>query len=240
MAAGDELLVERILVVTAHPDDVDFGAAGSVASWTESGIDVSYCIVTDGDAGGFDLEVPRTEIPRIRRAEQTAAAAVVGVTDLHFLGHPDGRLEATLELRRDISRVIRTVRPQRVVTQAPVRNFQRIFASHPDHLAAGEATLCAVYPDSRNPFAFPELLADGLEPWTVAEVWMMIGPDPDCYVDITETFDRKVKALLSHASQMPEPDALEPRIRSWGAMVAKAGGLARGRLAEAFQRVPTA
>src|SRR4051794_33439524 len=107
MLRDDE--VERVLVVTAHPDDVDFGAAGTVATWTEAGIDVSYCIVTDGDAGGFDPDVPRSQIPAIRRAEQEAAAKEVGVTDVTFLGHPDGRLTPSIEVRRDISRVIRRV-----------------------------------------------------------------------------------------------------------------------------------
>ncbi len=109
----------RILVVTAHPDDVDFGAAGSVAAWTSAGATVAYCVVTDGDAGGFDPSVPRSEIPSIRRAEQTAAAAEVGVADLVFLGYPDGRLQPTLELRRDLARVIRQVRPDRVVCPEP-------------------------------------------------------------------------------------------------------------------------
>ena len=110
--------VERVLVVAAHPDDVDFGAAGTIASWTAAGIEVTYCICTDGDAGGFDPTVDRAEIPGIRRAEQQAAAAVVGVTDVRFLGYPDGALEATQDLRRDISRVIRQVRPQRMLIRA--------------------------------------------------------------------------------------------------------------------------
>ena len=150
---------EGVLVITAHPDDLDFGAAGTIAMWTDSGVKVSYCICTDGDAGGFDPAVPRSEIPGIRRAEQTAAAAEIGVKaeDIHFLGYPDGALLVTLDLRRDISRVIRQVRPQIVVTQSPVRSFERIYASHPDHLAAGEAALCAVYPDARNPFAHTTL-----------------------------------------------------------------------------------
>jgi LmbE family N-acetylglucosaminyl deacetylase len=118
--------IERILVVTAHPDDVDFGAAATVAVWTYRGIDVSYCVVTDGDAGGFDRDVPRSSIPSIRRSEQTEAAKRVGVRDLHWLAHPDGRVEANLALRRDIARVIRIVRPQRVVCQSPQRNFDRI------------------------------------------------------------------------------------------------------------------
>jgi LmbE family N-acetylglucosaminyl deacetylase len=129
----------RVLVVTAHPDDVDFGSAGTVATLVAAGVSVTYCIVTDGDAGGFDPTVPRSEIPRIRRAEQVAAAAVVGVSDVRFLGYRDGELTVSHDLRRDISRVIRQVRPQRVMTMSPVRNWERIAASHPDHMAAGEA-----------------------------------------------------------------------------------------------------
>ena len=239
MEADDLTGVERVLVVTAHPDDVDFGAAGSIATWTEAGIDVTYCIVTDGDAGGFDPDVPRDQIGGIRRAEQTAAASTVGVSDLVFLGYPDGRLESTIELRRDISRVIRQVRPQRVVTQSPERNYQRIYASHPDHLAAGEATLAAVYPDARNPYAHPELAAAGFEAWSVDEVWMMVGANPDRFVETTDVLDRKVKALLSHVSQMTNPDAMEPLIRGWGEMNGKVAGLADGRTAEVFQRIDT-
>ncbi len=170
--------LERILVVAAHPDDIDFGCSGSVATWTDEGVEVAYCIITDGDAGGSDRTQSRAEMARLRREEQTAAAGCVGVTDLAFLGHPDGRLESTLDVRRDIARVIRRVRPQRVVAPSPERNWQRIFASHPDHLAAGAATMAAVYPDSRNPFAFPELLEEGLEPHTVEEVWIMASRAP--------------------------------------------------------------
>lgn len=232
--------VERVLVVVAHPDDVDFGAAGTIATWTAKGIAVSYCVVTDGDAGGFDESISRAEMGRIRRAEQTAAAAEVGVDDIHWLAYPDGRLLVTLELRRDISRVIRIVRPQRVLIQSPVRNFQRIFASHPDHLAAGEAALCAVYPDARNPFAHPELLErEHLEPWTVSEVWIMAAPDPDTAVDITEVFDRKVAALRRHVSQVGHRGDLEEMLRSWAAANAREHGLAEGRLAEVFRVVPT-
>jgi LmbE family N-acetylglucosaminyl deacetylase len=231
--------IERVLVVIAHPDDVDFGAAGSVATWTDAGIDVSYCVVTDGDAGGHDRSVSRRDMAETRRAEQTAAAKHVGVTDLVFLGHPDGRLEPTIELRRDLSRVIRQVRPQRVLSPSPERNYQRIFASHPDHLAAGEAALCAVYPDARNPFAHPELLDEGLEPWVVDEVWMMATASADTFVDITDTIDRKLDALRSHVSQHQDPGMLDGLIRDWGAMVAQAAGFPDGHLAEGFQRVGT-
>lgn len=232
--------VDRVLVVVAHPDDVDFGAAGTVATWVDSGIDVTYCIVTDGDAGGFDLSVSRPQMAEIRRREQRAAAAVLGVTDVTFLGYPDGRLVASLDLRRDISRVIRQVRPQRVLCPSPERVLDRLFASHPDHLAAGEATLCAVYPDSRNPFAHPELLDAGFEPHVVAETWLMAGGDPSVFVDVTDAFDRKWEALGCHRSQLPDPEGTRTGVRQWMEGTARAGGMPEGRLAEAFRLVRTA
>lgn len=232
----------KILVVTAHPDDVDFGAAGSVAGWVAEGHEVAYCLCTSGDAGEAPADLPRSEVAALREREQRAAAAVVGVTDLTFLHHADGRLEATLELRRDISRVIRQVRPERVVSQSPERVWERVYASHPDHLAAGEATIAAVYPDARNPYAHVELLAEGLEPWTVSELYVMglrsSGAEA-VYVDITASLDKKVAALRAHASQTASMTDLETRMRDWGAMVAKAGGLPEGRLAEGFARVDT-
>jgi LmbE family N-acetylglucosaminyl deacetylase len=232
--------IERVLVVTAHPDDVDFGVAGSVATWTSAGIEVSYCIVTDGDAGGDDRELARVEMARVRRAEQTAAASTVGVSDLHFLGYPDGRLQPTLDLRRDISGVIRTVRPQRVVCQSPERMWERVYASHPDHLAAGEAAVAAVYPDARNPFAHPELLDGGLEPWSVPQLWLMAHPSIDVYVDTTDTIDKKIAALRCHASQIPDAAGLDERMRDWGGMIAARVGLPEGRMAEAFKFVDSA
>ncbi|HWE54553.1 MAG TPA: PIG-L deacetylase family protein [Acidimicrobiales bacterium] len=231
----------RILVITAHPDDVDFGVAGSVATWTDAGAQVTYCVVTDGDAGGFDPAVPRSEIAGIRRAEQTAAAAEVGVSDLVFLGYPDGRLEVSMDLRRDLARVIRQVRPDRVVCQSPERLWDRIFASHPDHLAAGEAALCAVYPDARNPFTFPELLEAGHEAHAVGEVWIMAAPQTNVYVDVTDAFDRKVAALRAHVSQETDRDGkLADRMREWLAAGAERAGLPAGRMAESFFRVATA
>ncbi len=232
---------ERILIVTAHPDDVDFGAAGSVAAWTAAGAAVTYCVVTDGDAGGFDPRVPRADIPAIRRAEQAMAAAEVGVKDLIWLGYPDGRVEASLSLRRDLARVIRQVRPQWVVCQSPERAWDRLFASHPDHLATGEATICAIYPDARNPFAFPELAEEGLEPHAVAEVWVMGPPGANAYIDVTDTFDAKLAALRSHTSQeVDRGGQLEARLRGWLGRNAADAGFEPGRLAEAFRRIQTA
>lgn len=231
---------DRILVIAAHPDDVDFGSAGTIASWTDAGASVSYCIVTSGEAGGSDRSVSRAEMVRIRQAEQTAAAKQVGVHDLRFLGYPDGQVEPTLELRRDLARAIRQLRPERVVCPSPERNYARLGVGHPDHRAVGSAALDAVYPDARNPFAFPELLADeDLEPWTVREVWISGGPTPDHYVDVTATFTRKIAALRSHASQISDPDGLERRLRGWLASTAAAAGLPDGSLAEAFQVLQT-
>lgn len=233
--------VSKILVITAHPDDVDFGAAGTVARWTDAGIDVRYCIVTDGAAGGSDRSVSRADMAVLRQAEQTAAAKQVGVHDLRFLGYPDGSLEATLGLRRDLARVIRQVQPDRVVCPSPDRNYARIGASHPDHRAAGSAALDAVYPDARNPFAFPELLGDeGLEPWIVREVWLSASPAPDHYVDVTGTFGRKVAALRAHVSQTGHMTNLEDMLRGWLTYAAQRAGLPEGHLAEAFQVLNTA
>jgi LmbE family N-acetylglucosaminyl deacetylase len=232
---------QHCLVIAAHPDDIDFGAAGTVATWTDAGIDVTYCIVTDGDAGGFDEAFPRDEMGPLRRAEQLAAAKCVGVTDVRFLGYPDGQVEATLGLRRDLARVIRQVRPDRVMCPSPERNYARIGTSHPDHRAVGSAALDAVYPDARNPFAFPSLrLDEGLAAWAVPSVWIMGTPSPDHYVDITGTFDRKLAALRAHASQTAHTADLEDRLRSRLEHAAVAGGLGPGRLAEAFQVLETA
>lgn len=227
--------ISRVLVVAAHPDDIDFSAAATIAAFTEAGLDVSYLVVTPGDAGGFDPEVPRTEIPAIRQAEQTAAAKQVGVSDVRFLDYPDGRVEATLALRRDIARVIRQVRPDRMLVPTPERSYQRMAPNHPDHRAVGSAALDAIYPDARNPFAHPELAAEGLEAWTVRETWLSGGPQPNHFPDVTATFERKLAALRQHVSQVVNIPDLEGMLRGWMGMTAQAGGLPEGSLAESFQ-----
>jgi LmbE family N-acetylglucosaminyl deacetylase len=177
----------------------------------------------------------------LREAEQRAAAAAIGVSDVRFLGYPDGRLTASLDLRRDISREIRRLRPDRVLTQSPEIWWRRLGASHPDHRAAGEAAVAAIYPDARNPFAHPELLAEeGLEPWSVREIWLMAAPDEriDHVVDITDTVEQKLKALRAHVSQTAHMADLEQRIRGLGGVWARRFDLPEGRVAEAFQVVP--
>lgn len=233
--------VTRVLAVMAHPDDIDFGSGGTVRALTEAGVEVSYAIVTNGDAGGFDPSIPRSEIPGIRQAEQRAAGEALGVDDIRFLGYRDGELTVSHELRRDISRVIRQVRPDRMIIQSPDRNWERIFASHPDHLAAGDAAIQAVYPDARNPFAHVSLLQDeGLEAWSVPEVWVMGSPAPNRWIDVTDHVDAKLAAINAHASQVEDEKAMADRVRMWLTLQAERAGLPEGRLAEAFQVVSTA
>ncbi|WP_197008435.1 PIG-L deacetylase family protein [Longispora fulva] len=227
--------MRHALVVVAHPDDVDFQAAGTVASWVRAGVEVAYCVLTDGDAG--QSAESRDRVGEARRAEQRAAAAVLGVRDVRFLGYPDGRLEVSVALRRDISRVIREVRPDRVLLQSPEFHWDWVPDTHPDHRAAGEAAWCAVYPDARNPHAHPEI-AD-LAPWTVPETWVVGGPTPDHFVDVTGFVDLKVAALRAHGSQTGHLADLDGHVRSRLAGHARRGGLPDGVLAEAFQVVTT-
>jgi LmbE family N-acetylglucosaminyl deacetylase len=230
-----------VLCVAAHPDDLDFGSAGTVAGLVQAGVEVTYLLCTRGEQGGFD-DTPREEMPALREKEQRAAAAAVGVHDVRFLdGFRDGWLEPDHDLVEQIVRVIRQVRPERIIVSSPERNWVRIGASHPDHLAAGEATIRAVYPAARNPFAFPHLLADeGLEAWTVNQVWLTADPKPDVFIDITDNFDRKLEALRAHVSQVAHNPDLEAMLRSWGTRIATLAEFQPGRLAEAFRAVNTA
>jgi LmbE family N-acetylglucosaminyl deacetylase len=231
--------VSRALVVTAHPDDLDFGAGATVASWTNAGIDVSICLVTNGDAGQLG-STPRDQVTAVRQAEARAAAAELGVSDVIFLDYRDSRVEVTLDLRRDIARQIRRTRPDRVLTWAPERSWDRIGADHPDHRAVGEATMCAVYPDAANPNIHPELFAEeGWEAWRAGEAWLMSPAESTAFVDVTETFDAKLAALRAHTSQTAHETELEARLRDTAAQAARRAGLPEGRLAELFRVCPT-
>ena len=231
--------IKRILVVMAHPDDCDFGAGGTIAQWTAKGIQVSYCIITNGDQGGEESGIPLDEMPKVRQKEQRDAGRALGVTDIQFLNYRDGWLTPTIELRKEIVREIRRAKPDRMVIQSPERNWDRIGASHPDHLAAGETAIQAVYPDARNPFAFTDLRAEGFEPWRVREVWVTGSPNPNHFVDITDTFDKKMAALHSHVSQTAHNKELENMVRGWGERNAESQGLSAGRIAEIFKIVNT-
>jgi LmbE family N-acetylglucosaminyl deacetylase len=231
--------IKRILVVMAHPDDCDFGAGGTIALWTKKGIEVSYCIVTNGDQGGEASEFSLEDMAKVRQREQREAGKVLGVSQVTYLNYRDGSLVPTLELRKEIVREIRRAKPDRMVVQSPERNWERIFASHPDHLAAGEAAIQAVYPDARNPYAFTDLIESGFEPWRVRELWITGSPQPNHFVDITETFSKKMDALKAHVSQTAHNPELESMVRSWGEKNGEANGLAAGRIAEVFKVVNT-
>jgi LmbE family N-acetylglucosaminyl deacetylase len=160
------------------------------------------------------------------------------VSDVRFLGYRDGYLEPSHEVQRDIVRVMRQVQPQLVITQNPERNWDRLPASHPDHMAAGEATVRALYPAVRNPYAYPELrAAEGLEAWTVGWLWLNTNVGANHFIDTTETFPRKLAALRAHASQTSHMDNLEEMIRMWGTAQAEAAGLPEGRVAESFRQI---
>lgn len=227
------------LVVVAHPDDIDFGMAGTIATLTDAGTRVVYCLATNGNAGEGPPGLSRDEVGALREEEQRKAAAIVGVHEVHFLGHPDGAVVASVELRRDISRAIRQVRPDLVLTQSPERRWDRIYASHPDHLAVAEATISAVYPDARNPYAHPELLDEGHEPHAVPEVWVVSLEPLDLFVDVTHVIDRKIAALEAHTSQVSERDVAE-LVRGWARAQGGFAGLHDGRMAEGFRKVNTA
>ena len=215
--APDEWEVpQNILVLLAHPDDPEFFCGATTARWVHAGHHVSYCIITCGDKGTKDLTIGSDELCSIRQKEQRSAAKVLGVEEITFMGYPDGYLTPDINLRRDITRVIRIVRPDVLVTCDP----QTLFTSngglnHPDHRAAGQATLDAVFPAARDHLNFPELWNDEkLEPHVVKEVWVCGTLMPDVTLDVTETWEIKIQALYEHKSQIGEPEKLAERLRN--------------------------
>jgi len=225
--------VRRILVVVAHPDDAEFGCGGSVAHWVADGREVFYCVITNGNRGSDDPAMTPERLAAIREDEQRAAARALGVTDVLFLGYPDGELEDTREARRDVIRAIRRFRPDRVVTRNPFPSLNP-YSGHRDHRHAGRLALDAVYPFARDRMHFPELLAEGWQPHKVREVYLMGSDEPDTFVDITGTIDRKLAALRCHASQLKDFAAVEARVRERAADLGKPQGYT---YAEAFRAI---
>ncbi|PPB50820.1 PIG-L domain-containing protein [Arthrobacter pityocampae] len=236
--APDTAPPARVLVFAAHPDDIDFGASATIAGWTAAGAHVSYCILTDGDAGGFSDE-DRPGLAALRREEQIAAAGLVGVTDVTFLGEPDGYLQPTDGVLREIVRRMREVRPDVVLSMHPERSWDRIQKSHPDHLACGEAVTRAIYPAVENPFAYPELEAAGLRSFRVPWLWFYGGPAhlENRFVDVTGSEDTKIAAISAHRSQHPDVGRMQSRVRDILRENARRGGLPEGRSAESFHVV---
>ncbi|MED5405746.1 MAG: PIG-L family deacetylase, partial [Chloroflexota bacterium] len=209
--AENEEPFRRGMVIMAHPDDAEWTCSGTVAKWCAEGWDVVYVLCTDGSKGSSDPEMTSEQLIKIREREQRDAGKVLGLQDVVFLGYPDAYLEPTLELRKDIAREIRRYKPDVVITGSPARDVERgYYVSHPDHLAAGEAALSAIFPTARDRLTFPELLEEGLEPHKVREVWIAGGGDnADNYVDVEAYMDTAIKALKAHVSQVDQENADE-------------------------------
>ncbi len=224
--------LERALVVVSHPDDAEFGAAATIASLTAAGVRVDYVVSTDGGKGTEDPAVTPEQLSETRRAEQRAAADVLGVTEIVHLGYPDGYLTPSLDLRRDITRQIRRFRPDVVITQNPQRRLDHNpFIGHPDHLATGEAALAAVYPAARDRLNFPELVDERLEPWKVRQVLLTGVEEPNLWIDVAGSFETGLRALLCHASQVGGREDIEERMRERARLTGEPQGIG---LAQAF------
>lgn len=225
--------IQRVMVVTAHPDDSEFGTGGTVAKLTREGKTVTYCILTNGNKGSGDRSMTPERLVKIREEEQRNAARVLGVDTVDFLGFPDCELENTRESRMAVTGAIRRHRPDLIICQNPLRS-KNLFAAHRDHREAAGIVLDCVYPLARDHMAFPELMAQGLEPHKVKEVHMMWWENPDLVVDISDTIDLKIKALQCHVSQIQDMAGMETRVRERNAHLGKATGIA---YAETFDRV---
>jgi LmbE family N-acetylglucosaminyl deacetylase len=221
------------MVVVAHPDDAEFISAGTVAKWARAGSRIIYAIVTKGDKGSDDPAMTPSQLAEIREKEQRDAGKILGVADFVFMGYPDGYLQPTLDLRRDLARVIRTHRPEVLICYDPTTRFLTdTYPNHPDHRASADAAIDAVFPSAGNRLIFPELLADGLEPHKVSQLWLAVSEQPNAFVDIGDTFELKCKALLAHPSQLG-PDVIE--FATWlGRWMAEGQDFEYG---EAFRRI---
>jgi LmbE family N-acetylglucosaminyl deacetylase len=231
------------LVVAAHPDDPDFGVAGTAARLARDGHEVHYLLLTSGDAGSEDPTVSPLELMRLREAEQQAAGEILGLAGVHFLRYPDGELEPTLQLRKAIVRVMRQVGADVVLCPDPrsLVDEGNTYLNHPDHRAAGQVALDAAFPAAGNPSAFRDLLAEGLKAHKVKEVWLYFagGDHANHFVDISETVDQKIAALAAHASQIGEWAAnggLRTEMLKWAQDTAMRHQLGF-QYAEGFQRV---
>jgi len=220
-----------LMVVTPHPDDAEFGVAGTVARLTREGKKVVYVVCTNGDKGTSDRNMKPEKLAKIREEEQLAAAKLLGVSDVVFLRYPDQTLEDSDDFRKALVRVIRLYKPYAVVTADPYRRYMW----HRDHRITGQVTLDAVFPYSRDHLSYPELLDEGLEPHKVREMWFWASDEPNYRLDVTDTFDTKLAALGCHKSQVGDiPPEMRERIREWAKAQAEGEEF---ELAEAFHRI---
>jgi LmbE family N-acetylglucosaminyl deacetylase len=226
---------ERVLVVAAHPDDIEFGAAGTVARWVAEGADVRYLLVTRGDKGSDDPATDVEDLVVVREREQRAAAAEIGVTGVDFLDEPDGQVEPSLRLRERITHAIRAYRPEIVMTHDPTVLFvNNEWVNHPDHRAVGQVTVDAVFPTARDPLNFREHLVAGLEAWKVAELYLWSTNEANQLVDVASTIERKIDALRHHASQFRRFDDIARWVRRRSEELGERTGY---HAAEGFRRV---
>jgi LmbE family N-acetylglucosaminyl deacetylase len=232
----EELKPKIVLGIAAHPDDLDFGAAGTMASFAQAGAEVHYLILTDGSKGTDDFAITSEALIKIREKEQRNAVKAVGGKSVTFLGYPDGMLELTMDLKKNVVRVIRTIKPDVVITMDPsfLYSASRGFINHPDHRAAGQAALDSVFPLARDHLSFPELFADGFLPHKTKTVLLVNFETNNYYVDITSTFDKKIKALKTHASQIKDIDSVKGWMQTMSESIGKRAGY---KLAEAFIRI---
>ena len=223
----------RGMVVVAHQDDAEYGCSGTMAKWSRQGMDVVLVICTDGSKGTSDREVTGQQLVDTRRKEELAAGEVMGLKEVVFLGYEDSMLQATLELRRDIAREIRRYRPDILISPSPVRNlFVSGYLDHPDHTAAGEATLSAVFPAARDHLTFPELLEEGFEPHKVLEVMITDHHEPDKWVDVSDTIEVAIAALKQHVSQVGDGAEEDTWMRTWRQQAGEHHGM---KYAETFR-----
>lgn len=226
---------ERVLVVAAHPDDIEFGAAGTVARWVAEGADVRYLLVTRGDKGSDDPATDVEALVVLREREQRAAASEIGVAGVDFLDEPDGQVEPSLRLRERITHAIRAYRPEIVMTHDPTVLFVNDeWVNHPDHRAVGQVTVDAVFPTARDPLNFREHLDAGLEAWKVAELYLWSTNEANQLVDIASTIERKIDALRHHASQFRRFDDIARWVRRRSEELGERAGY---HAAEGFRRV---
>lgn len=227
---------KRALVISAHPDDIEFVCAGTVAKWVRAGTEVRYVVATSGDAGTHQRGITREELAKIREAEQRAAARVVGVEEVVFLRYRDGEVTPSLELRRDLVREIRRFRPEIAICYDPTRVFvSGSYINHPDHRAVGQAAIDALSPTSAMPLSFAEQIEqEGLEPYRVRHILVCSTFQPDTWIDISETIELKIKALREHVSQLDGRRDYEALIRGWAESAGAAAGIP---YAEAYMQI---
>ncbi len=233
---GEPYVPQVVLAVGAHADDIDFGASGSLAAWAKQGAHIEYLVMTDGSKGSSDLAIHPEDLIATRQKEQRAAAKLLGAKEVHFFGYEDGNLELTQELKKRIVKLIRQLRPDTVVVMDPtmVYSSKLGFVNHTDHRVAGQATLDAVYPFTRDHLSFPDLYAEGLKPHKVAHLLLINLEKHNCFIDISETLDLKLDVLCTHVSQIPDVQKVRAMLEARAKSLGQEAGM---RYAEGFIRL---